>query len=73
MANKYTVTLIRETEITVTVGFQEGSGQTWFDPGDPEEWWIEESINQSSGEVVDLDCTETEAAIKLAIKTKRER
>ena len=73
MAKTYTVTLIRETEITVTVGHQEGSGPTWFDPGDPEEWWIEDSINPSSGEVMDLDCIETEAAIKLAIKTMRER
>jgi hypothetical protein len=59
------VTIMREIEITVDVGFRCELAPTWWDQGEPAEIWIEGSVDRD-GEVVELDDIEVREALKRA-------
>ena len=63
-----TVVIERTIEIEVTVKYYKGSPQTMTDPGEPDEYYIEESVNAFNEETVELDSGEQELAIQVAIK-----
>ena len=59
-----TVVIERTIEIEVTVKYYKGSPQTMTDPGEPDEYYIEESVNAFNEETVELDSGEQELAIQ---------
>ena len=66
MSGTLTITIIREIEIAVTVGFNKGQAPRFYppDPGEPEEYWIEEAT--ADGEPIELEGSEEERAVKMA-------
>ena len=60
-----TVTITRTTAIEVTVGHEPGSAPTWWDPGDPEHWWIEAATDDTD-RPTELTEAEQEEAVKMA-------
>ena len=58
-------------EADVVVGHSPGTPQTWNDPGDPDEWWIESCVDSETGEPVELTLYERETLICQAINVER--
>ena len=64
MTRRRTVTITRTIDIDVTVGHHPGVAQSWWEPGEPEQTWIEEAIDHDGNPVELTDCEATEAARK---------
>ena len=70
MTRTITVTIQRTIDLEVNVGHRAGSSPTWFDPGDPEEWWIE-SATDDDNQPVELTDDEQNEAVSRAAGTWR--
>jgi hypothetical protein len=73
-----TVTITRTIEIECRVAHVPGVRETFHDPGEPEEFWVETDDGQpghgvdGNGQNIELDAHEIEEAIKASIKQNRE-
>lgn len=64
--NKYrTVTITRTNDIEVRVGFRPGLAQSWHEPGEPEEWWIEGATDDDD-KTIELTDAEKDQAVEKA-------
>lgn len=54
-----------DVELTVVVGHQPGYAPTWWEPGEPDQFWIVEATDQH-GETVELPEDEKARAVKHA-------
>ena len=61
-----TVTITRTTDIEVEVGFRPGLAQSWHEPGEPEEWWIEGATADDDKPIELTDAEKDEAVEKAA-------
>ena len=66
-SKKITVTIERTIQIDVTVGHFEGVPQSWHEQGEPEEFWIEQSVQSDTDEIIEIDDIETQTSIDLAM------
>jgi len=62
---KRRVTVTRIVDIDVDVGFRPGLAQSWYEPGEPEEWWIEKATDEN-GDTVELTEAEKDEAVEKA-------
>jgi len=60
----FKTTITRTIEIDVEVGHVPERRESWDDPGDPAEWWVDQATNAATGDAVTLTLAEIEQAIE---------
>ena len=71
MQHEYSVTITREIDLDVIVKHREGLSPTFQEPGEPDEWWIEQAVESLSSQPVELSHDERERAIMKGICAQR--